>query len=1115
MKKLISILLVAMLIIGMFPATALTAFAADTEIVFNLGDNGSATHKDGSTAKTTYAETVSGYTLNLTSGSKMYPSSYDAKGNSCIKLGTSSAAGSFSLTVPDDVTSVVFEIAKYKTNTSKVTINGTAYTLTNASNNGQYDEITVDTSANKTISLTTASGGYRAMVNTITFVVSGGSEEPEQPDVPTCEHTNTEPIGEAKEPTCTETGITAGEKCADCDEIITAQKEIDAKGHTYVDGICSVCGEEKPAGYTKVTNVSDLKVGDQVIIVATGYNYALSTTQNSNNRGRAEVAKDGDVVSFGEDTQVLTLEEGTTTGTFAFNTGKGYLYAASASSNYLRTETTKSANSSWAITIDANGVATVKAQGTNTRNWLRYNNGNSIFSCYGSGQSDIAIYKLYTSGGSKPDESECTHELVLKDERVEPTCTQPGKEAYYECACGETKQGGEEIPALNHNMVEGVCSRCGLYETTLELMTAVPGSSDKVVIYASGNAMGAADNGSGKLTGIATAPVDGELPYYTSVAVLTVGKDSEYYTFANAEGKYLTSGATGNGMTFEAELSDLALWTIEEAGTNTWYITNKTASYNGTAQAIEYYNGAFTTFGKGTGEAFQMAFYLVEKGEESCQHPNAYETDDGYDAECGKEGKTNSWYCPDCETTTVRQQTIPALEHNYVDGVCKHCGDEKVLGNYVRVTSLNEVLAGGQFVILAEVDGVYYALDTQTKDKFAAIVVEVSNGSVISDAPVWTAAAANGNITLSTEGNYLGYGSSTDFATKANYEWVVTSADNGTFNFTASSDEKRGIFYRTGTVNKYGAYAVSNDQDEPTEYYRDLQVYKFLQPVMAADGTGYNSIDKALAAGQNNLKLYADATASAAYNGDLYLDLNGFNATVEATNIYACDSSATVTTAGTGVLTTTSNVVTDNTVNGTRYIALNNEGTYTFHVLELKLSAVTLRTSAAGIYYKAVLNCDDVLKGAISVHGMVLSVKNMPGADFGAISEVNDNNCYTEIAGAPSEKNFTSCAVFGIFKEDQDNATRGETEIYANVYLKLNTQEIIVADTTNAGKTVNDADFNGIAWSMKDVMQAVNNKFSTMDTDDKTNLINFYNKWASAMTNWNLTNIAAAATPAE
>ena len=145
-----------------------------------------------------------------------------------------------------------------------------------------------------------------------------------------------------------------------------------------------------------VTDVSSLQVGDQIVIVAALENYALSTTQNPNNRAPVAITKDGNTVLINDAVQVLTLVEGKTTGTFGLYTGSGYLYAASKSKNYLRTETALSDNSSWSITIDKDGVATVKAVGGNTRNWMRFNTTNSpkLFAAYASGQTDIAIYKL-------------------------------------------------------------------------------------------------------------------------------------------------------------------------------------------------------------------------------------------------------------------------------------------------------------------------------------------------------------------------------------------------------------------------------------------------------------------------------------------------------------------------------------------------------------------------------------------------------------------------------------------------------------------------------------------------------------------------------------------------
>ena len=141
----------------------------ETLAKFDFGANGSAAHVDGSNLGTSKSYTAGGYTLALTGLSNVYGPAYDAKGNSCIKLGTSSKTASLTFTVDENVTEVVIYVAKYKANTSKINVNGTAYTLTKASNNGEYDAITIDTTATKTITLTTVSGGVRCMIDSIVF----------------------------------------------------------------------------------------------------------------------------------------------------------------------------------------------------------------------------------------------------------------------------------------------------------------------------------------------------------------------------------------------------------------------------------------------------------------------------------------------------------------------------------------------------------------------------------------------------------------------------------------------------------------------------------------------------------------------------------------------------------------------------------------------------------------------------------------------------------------------------------------------------------------------------------------------------------------------------------
>lgn len=157
--------------------------------------------------------------------------------------------------------------------------------------------------------------------------------------------------------------------------------------------------------YEKVTSVSSLENGDAILIVNETANVALSTTQNSNNRGQQEVTittgTPNVIYAPSAKAQKLVLVKKTEkiddkdTDVFYFYTGSGYLYAAGANSNnYMRTETTPDANNNARATISiSSGDATITFKGSASRNLLQYNSGSKIFSCYGSAQQNVQIYK--------------------------------------------------------------------------------------------------------------------------------------------------------------------------------------------------------------------------------------------------------------------------------------------------------------------------------------------------------------------------------------------------------------------------------------------------------------------------------------------------------------------------------------------------------------------------------------------------------------------------------------------------------------------------------------------------------------------------------------------------
>lgn len=160
-----------------------------------------------------------------------------------------------------------------------------------------------------------------------------------------------------------------------------------------------VVKEKEVAGTDKfelVTDASKLTDGDVIILAyenEEGKAWAMSTTQNANNRAAnpVEIEDDGTIIP-GSSIQQITVEE-----EYYFNVGDGYLYAASAGSNWLRTETEPDDNALATISIADNGDATIVFQGANTRNHMRFNtnNGNPMFSCYAENSSVKTLPRIY------------------------------------------------------------------------------------------------------------------------------------------------------------------------------------------------------------------------------------------------------------------------------------------------------------------------------------------------------------------------------------------------------------------------------------------------------------------------------------------------------------------------------------------------------------------------------------------------------------------------------------------------------------------------------------------------------------------------------------------------
>ena len=100
-------------------------------------------------------------------------------------------------------------------------------------------------------------------------------------------------------------------------------------------------------------------------------------------------------------------------------------------------------------------------------------------------------------------------------------------------------------------------------------------------------------------------------------AIFTVEKHEDgIISFIDADGKYITSAPTGNGLSMAEGLSDLAKWEIQKTDGGV-YLRNVGANYNGNYnQYLEFYY-AFTTYGfNGGGPAYTFEIYKLPAAEE-------------------------------------------------------------------------------------------------------------------------------------------------------------------------------------------------------------------------------------------------------------------------------------------------------------------------------------------------------------------------------------------------------------------------------------------------------------------------------------------------------------------
>ena len=141
--------------------------------------------------------------------------------------------------------------------------------------------------------------------------------------------------------------------------------------------------------FTRISSASDLADGDEIIFVDQAGEYACGTTQQTNNRTLVAIKTNDNSYSYqsSDNVQVFVVKKNGTN--YGFHTGAGYIYSASSSKNYLKTNTTVSTTSptgtsAWTLSVSDNVFTVTNVTNTSYYLALNLSNNPKLFSQYKS-----------------------------------------------------------------------------------------------------------------------------------------------------------------------------------------------------------------------------------------------------------------------------------------------------------------------------------------------------------------------------------------------------------------------------------------------------------------------------------------------------------------------------------------------------------------------------------------------------------------------------------------------------------------------------------------------------------------------------------------------------------
>lgn len=305
--------------------------------------------------------------------------------------------------------------------------------------------------------------------------------------------------------------------------------------------------------------------------------------------------------------------------------------------------------------------------------------------------------------------------------------------------------------------------------------------------------------------------------------------------------------------------------------------------------------------------------------------------------------------------------------------------------------------------------------------------------------------------------------------------------------------------YYGGTEEQWNGISNGGANDSLT-----AATIHFTEPesgVRDESGNQYESVTEALEdiADGGKLTLLSDMAEDVSLPKSITIDLNGNNLTgtitvAEDCALYILDSQTDDYTvedeAGYGKVTNIQG--TYSAADG--YLMVTGDEGVSFHKVDMKIIAMALRASAAGVYYTSTFAGDEVVAEYVQSCGVALSVAGVP-------TKKNLDSCkFSTFDGfTAGTTNQNSTLLSGIMKttnSDEINSKNGEMPVYGRAYILTKDGQYVFG--------------TAVRRSLRQQVEAIDAIWTQLTDVQKAGVLQMYNTYKNAMDDWNIPNMKAS-----